>query len=297
MAVVLLAHGFKGAHQLAQTLQREKFALHRDHNGVRRAERIDGQQVERRCAVDEDVVIQRHDRCQHRAQAHLTPGHRDQLNRCARQLRVGGQHICVVLALDDGLADIIIVDQAGVGVGLDLVFCDAVGGCRVSLRVQIHDQDLFAQRRHTGAQVDGGRGLANAALLVCYCDDFCCHAVPPLFFCNFQRQRPLISIIAQWFAIKKGSNTKSTPGMFHVEHSGGRLAIKAKLQSPSGLVNSASSPIGGAFLRGLRPREKPPLTGEVAERSKAGGAALALLPSLPGDTLTRPSSGLWPPSP
>ena len=43
-------------------------------------------------------------------------------------------------------------------------------------------------------------------------------------------------------------------------------------QSPSGLASSASSPVRGAFLRGQSPREKPPLTGEVA--AEQAGRAL-----------------------
>ena len=46
----------------------------------------------------------------------------------------------------------------------------------------------------------------------------------------------------------------------------------ARGQSPSGLVNSASSPRCGAPFARASPAKKPPLTGEVAARSKAGRA-------------------------
>ena len=56
---------------------------------------------------------------------------------------------------------------------------------------------------------------------------------------------------------------------------GGRLPVdgwwrKAR-RDPSGLARSASSPVRGAFFRGHSPREKPPLTGELAAK-QAGGA-------------------------
>ena len=70
--------------------------------------------------------------------------------------------------------------------------------------------DLFAECRHTGAQVDGGGGFANAALLVCYCDDFC-HAVPPLFLRFLAALGPLASIIAQTEGIKKGVFQQKSP--------------------------------------------------------------------------------------
>uniref|UniRef100_UPI003FEECEB9 hypothetical protein n=1 Tax=Gemmiger formicilis TaxID=745368 RepID=UPI003FEECEB9 len=49
-----------------------------------------------------------------------------------------------------------------------------------------------------------------AALLVCYCDDFC-HAVPPLFLRFLAALGPLASIIAQTEGIKKGFFQQKSP--------------------------------------------------------------------------------------
>lgn len=79
-------------------------------------------------------------------------------------------------------------DQHLVCTHLDAPLGDAVAGGGVALGVQIHDQNLFAQRGHTGREVDGGGGLAHTALLICHCYDLT-HGILPLC------------------------------GMFHVEHS------------------------------------------------------------------------------
>ena len=106
------------------------------------------------------------------------------------------------------------------------VFGDAIRRCGVALRVQIDDEDLFAECRHTGAQVDGGGGFANAALLVCYCDDFC-HAVPPLFLRFFGGfGAACIYYSTNRRKLKKGFfQTKKVRQMFHVEHLAGGYAM------------------------------------------------------------------------
>jgi hypothetical protein len=43
---------------------------------------------------------------------------------------------------------------------------DAKASRRVALRVEIDDQHMLAGRGHGRAEIDGGGGLANAALLV-----------------------------------------------------------------------------------------------------------------------------------
>ena len=118
----------------------------------------------------------------------------DQLQPRAGKPRVGGQHVGAVIGFADGLGRRRFADQHLVGAHLDAPLGDAVAGGRVALRVQIDDQDLFAQRGHTGREIDGGGGLAHAALLICHCYDLT-HRILPLC------------------------------GMFHVEHSLSRYAL------------------------------------------------------------------------
>ena len=48
---------------------------------------------------------------------------------------------------------------------------DAKTGAGIALRVEVNEKDAFAYRRQRGAEVDRGRGLADAAFLVCHCDN------------------------------------------------------------------------------------------------------------------------------
>ena len=58
------------------------------------------------------------------------------------------------------------VDQHVVDRGHLGVVVDAEGGAGIALRVEIDDEDLQAGLRHGGRHVDGGRRLADSALLV-----------------------------------------------------------------------------------------------------------------------------------
>ena len=53
-----------------------------------------------------------------------------------------------------------------VGRGAARLALDAEPGRGVALRVEIDDQDMLADGGERGAEIDGGRGLADAALLV-----------------------------------------------------------------------------------------------------------------------------------
>ena len=52
-----------------------------------------------------------------------------------------------------------------------LALVDADAGGRVALWIDIDDEDALAQRGERGAEVDGGRALADAAFLVHDRDD------------------------------------------------------------------------------------------------------------------------------
>src|SRR5262249_57425574 len=50
--------------------------------------------------------------------------------------------------------------------GRDRALVDAETRARVALRVEVDDEHALADRCERGAEIDGGRGLADAALLV-----------------------------------------------------------------------------------------------------------------------------------
>ena len=68
--------------------------------------------------------------------------------------------------LDRYGGDIALTDQNVIGGALALLVGDAETGGGIALRIEIDDQDPFADRRQGGPQIDRGRRLADAALLV-----------------------------------------------------------------------------------------------------------------------------------
>ena len=84
-----------------------------------------------------------------------------------------GKKVRVYSVFHDGPADVLVVDQAGVGVGLDLIFGYPVPGGWCCPGGPDHDQDASCPNAATQA-------LRLAAVVVlptppfwfCYCDDF-----------------------------------------------------------------------------------------------------------------------------
>ena len=162
-----------GLQQLRQTFEREELALQRHQDRVRRRHRVHREQIERRRAVDQHigvvvlrrrVSVQRRDRVAqpesaagrgaeleleagevHRRGRDMQPRHRGRHHRVA-QRRFADQHV--------------------VGRGVAALAVDAEPGRGVTLRVEVDDQHALADRGQRGAEVDRGRGLADAALLV-----------------------------------------------------------------------------------------------------------------------------------
>ena len=86
--VEVVADEIDGREQLGQSLQGVVLALDRDEHGIGGGQRVDGQQAERRRAIDEDVVVvgrgprgralaSRRSRCSTRRQLDLGAGERD----------------------------------------------------------------------------------------------------------------------------------------------------------------------------------------------------------------------------
>ena len=68
--------------------------------------------------------------------------------------------------LEDGVADVDLAGEHVVGRAVAALAVDAEPGRGIALRVEIDDQHMLADRRERGAEIDGGRGLADPALLV-----------------------------------------------------------------------------------------------------------------------------------
>ena len=178
--VILFADGFQGADELRQALQRIILALNGDQHAVAGTQAVEREQVEAGRAVNEDkVVILLHFR-QRLAQAALSAGQVDHFQASARQTGVGTDDIGAELGFADDVFGLRLPDEHFISTQLDTPFGDAVARGGIALWVQIDDQHFFSQCCHAGRKVDGRRCLADAAFLVCNCNDFC-HAllIPP----------------------------------------------------------------------------------------------------------------------
>ena len=186
IGVILLADGLQGADELRQTFQRIILALDWDQHTVAGAQTVQRQQVQAGRAVDEDEVIGLLHLGQRLAQAALAAGQVDHLQARARQPGVGADDVSAELGVPDGLPGARLADEHLIRSQLDAPLGDAVAGGGVALRVQIHDEHLFAQRRNTGRQIDGRGRFAHAAFLVCNCNYFCHARFLPLrkTFCS-----------------------------------------------------------------------------------------------------------------
>ena len=90
-----LLHQMHRIEQLRQALQRVVLALHRDEQRIGRGEHVDGDEAERRGAVDQDVVILGCNRRERIAHGLVPPMARDQLHFCPGKIRRGWDHVQV----------------------------------------------------------------------------------------------------------------------------------------------------------------------------------------------------------
>ena len=112
------------------------------------------------------------DRGQRRAQALVAPFEADQLDLGAGQLAVGAEHVVAALrARPSRLGDRGALEQHVVDAQVERALVDARAHGRVALRVEIDEQDASAESGQAGGEVDGGRRLADAALLVRNAED------------------------------------------------------------------------------------------------------------------------------
>ena len=169
--------------QLAKALQRKELTLQRHEHGMCGRHGIHRQKIERRRAVDENIGIAFGFLCLHgRTQQENAVGNIRDLHLETEQIHRGGYD--VEIGNGGGNSNFrypMISHQKIIGRKLALLAVDSKPGTRITLRVQIHDQHALANSRQRGSQIDGGCCFANAALLVCNCDNpvfFQSHAAP-----------------------------------------------------------------------------------------------------------------------
>src|SRR6202007_2425913 len=130
--------------------------------------RVDGEQAERRLAVEHDHVVFGHERLQHPAEHVLPADLMDQLDLGAGQVDVARHQ---VHAGDTGLVqhvvggDVALHEQVVDGV-VDVVRLDAQPDGECALGVEVNQEHAATPFGEGRAGVDRGGGLADAALLV-----------------------------------------------------------------------------------------------------------------------------------
>ena len=114
---------------------------------------------------------------------------RDEFDLRARQLDVRRDDVDAVLRVHDGVARFGGTDEKLIRADLRAALRHSVAAGAVALRVEVDEQHALSLRGDAGCQIDGRRCLADAAFLVCDCNDFCQNDPPPpsgaRFSCDF----------------------------------------------------------------------------------------------------------------
>ncbi len=167
------AHQRDGAHQLPQPFQRIIFALDRDQQCVGGRQRVDGQQAERRRAIDQKKIVVAQRRLDRFAQQMLPVGHGDQLDLRADQVdrRRQDAQMGQLRRLND-LVDRLLSHEQIVGRPFDAAAVDADAAGGVALRIDVEEQHTLFGGGERGGQIDRRRCFADAALLIGNGDDF-----------------------------------------------------------------------------------------------------------------------------
>src|SRR2546423_3667587 len=162
-------HGLGDLEKCCDTFERVVLRLHRDDHAGRRDERVQREQAERRRAVDEDVVVSVDDlACELVTQRHLPADRVEELDLSGRELERRRRDVDLLglCRSDDRTERHVRVDKDVRDAPLDRVEVNAQANGQVGLRVEIDAEDFVTERCERTAEIDGARGLADAAFLV-----------------------------------------------------------------------------------------------------------------------------------
>jgi hypothetical protein len=163
-------HEVDRAEQLREPLEGVVLGLHRDEDAVGGREGVHGERAERRRAVEEDEAVPVGRTVGERlGEVALASLERRQLDARRGELRLRGHQIEVREgARPRQLAERDAVEQVE---GRVPVGTATEARRRVRLRVEVDEQAPFARLGEARGEVDGGRRLADAALLIRNRDD------------------------------------------------------------------------------------------------------------------------------
>src|SRR5271157_286168 len=170
--VVVAPDANQRVEKLGDPLQREVLALHRHDNGVRRYQRVQGEQVKGWRTVKEDVVKLVAEPLHPFAQGLFAVGAVHKLDRRSNQVLVRRDEVeSLKLALQDEFPKRRLEHKRMVQGPARRVFGEAQTSGGVGLGVGIHDQCPHVAAGKRSPQVDGSRRLSDTALLIGNCDD------------------------------------------------------------------------------------------------------------------------------
>src|SRR5882672_11622687 len=153
--------------QMGQSLERVELALQRDEHSIRRDERVDRQQTQRRRAIDDDVVIGGRDCFERVPKSMLASLYSDELDLGSHQVDVRRQQ---TKAGYDGRPDCLLrrlpTQQHVIDRGVETALLDPQPGRRIALRIQVHEERRALGESEPSREIDGGRRLSYAALLI-----------------------------------------------------------------------------------------------------------------------------------
>src|SRR2546430_2971566 len=155
--------------ECCDTLERVVLRLHRDDHAGRRDQRVQREQAERGRAIDEDVVVPVYDVARELvAQGHLAADRVEELDLGGRELERRGCDVDLLRFCrpDDRPEGHVGVDEDVRDAALDRVEVDAETDGQVCLGIEVEAEDFVTEGRERAAEIDGARGLADAAFLV-----------------------------------------------------------------------------------------------------------------------------------
>jgi hypothetical protein len=166
-------HLLDGVDQIGQAFERKVFALHGHDDAVRAAQAVEREHGQRRRAIDEHEVVVGLHFGQGRLEALLAPLDVYQLHLGAGQFAVGSQQLVAALfCRHRRLAHRGRFQQHVVHRELELALVHARAHGGIALRVEVDHEHTLADLGQARGQVHGGGGLADAALLVRYAENF-----------------------------------------------------------------------------------------------------------------------------
>src|SRR5713101_3726435 len=162
-------HRLDDLEKCCDTLECVVLRLHRDDHAGSGDQRVEREQAERGWAIDEDVVVPIDDVARELVtQSHLAADRVEEFHLGGRELeRRGGDVDLLRFCRPDGRPERHVrVDEDVCDAALDGVEVDAETNGQVGLRIEVDAEDFVTERRERAAEVDGARGLADAAFLI-----------------------------------------------------------------------------------------------------------------------------------